>query len=185
VGGTVVVVAFVVVVVPTPKLVVGDTTSATAGRAVVLRITPSTSEPIEPISTERRGPRREAEERPLGSPERFCPCVILVMDQLSKTKSKRLPTHNQLLVNSNENVRIHGKSQWRILIRRARGIAYARRIEMFSSFLGCTTRCSDLNRCRSRSDRHDECTQCALRAKQCHRSQWVVVFRRLRDNDAR
>jgi hypothetical protein len=75
---------------------------AMAGSAVVLRITPSTSEPIEPTSTERRGPRREAEERPLGSPERFCPCVIFVMDQLSKTKSTWLPTINQLFVNSIE-----------------------------------------------------------------------------------
>src|SRR5579863_4220440 len=70
-----------------------------AGRAVVLRITPTTSEPIEPMRTERRGPRRDVEVRPLGSPERFCPCVILVMDQLSKTKSTPLPTHTQQFVN--------------------------------------------------------------------------------------
>jgi hypothetical protein len=85
VGATVVVVALVVVVVPTPMVVLGETTFAMAGSAVVLRTTPRTSEPIEPMSTERRGPRRDAEGRPLGSPERFCPCVKLVMDQLSKT----------------------------------------------------------------------------------------------------
>jgi hypothetical protein len=112
VGATdfVVAVAFVVLVVvaPTAKVVLGDTTLAMAGSAVVLRITPSTSEPIEPTSTERRGPRCDAVERPLGSPERFCPCVILVMDQLSKTKSKWRPTINQLFVNSNENRRFCG-----------------------------------------------------------------------------
>src|SRR5579863_3548496 len=71
-----------------------------AGRAVVLRITPTTSEPIEPMRTERRGPRRKVEERPLGSPERFCPCVILVMDQLSKINYKVLSTDPQNWVNS-------------------------------------------------------------------------------------
>jgi hypothetical protein len=120
VGATVVVVAPVVVVVPTPNVVLGDMTSAMAGSAVVLRMTPSTSEPIEPTSTERRGPRREVEERPLGSPERFCPCVILVMDQLSKTKSKWHPTINQLFVNSKERLRIRGQSQSRHFRSRAR-----------------------------------------------------------------
>jgi hypothetical protein len=89
-----------VVVEPLASDVVGVTTFAMAGSAVVLRITPATSEPIDPIRTERRGPRREVEGRPLGSPESFCPCVLLVMDQLSKTKSKVPPTTSQLPLNS-------------------------------------------------------------------------------------
>jgi hypothetical protein len=110
VGATVVVVAIVVLVVPILKPVLGETTFAMAGRAVVLRITPRTSEPIEPTKTERRGPRRDAEERHLGSPERFCPCVILVMDQLSKTNITAEPTVNQQFVKSNELPPIQRKS---------------------------------------------------------------------------
>jgi hypothetical protein len=101
VGTTVVVVAKLVVV-AIPRLVLGVTTFAIAGSAVVARTTPRTSEPTEPIITERRGPRRDVEERLLGSPERFCPCVMLVMDQLSKTQSKTPPTTSQYLLNSIE-----------------------------------------------------------------------------------
>ena len=97
-----VVVVATVVVVPIPNCAVGVTTFAMAGSAVVLRTSPTTSEPIEPTSTERRGPRREDEGRPLGSRERFCPCVIFVMDQLSKIKSKVPPTTPQHLLNSVE-----------------------------------------------------------------------------------
>ncbi len=91
-----------VVVVPAPKLALGWTTFAIAGSAVVLRMIPKMSDPSEPISTERRGPRRGVEPLPLGSPERFCPCVILVMDQLSKIKSKVPPTVAQHPLNSIE-----------------------------------------------------------------------------------
>ena len=101
VGATVVVVAMVVVI-PIPKVVDGVTMLAIAGSAVVLRTIPATSEPIEPISTERRGPRRDVEARPLGSPESFCPRVILVMNQLSKINSKVLPITSQHLLNSVE-----------------------------------------------------------------------------------
>jgi hypothetical protein len=104
----VVVVVATVVVVPDPNLAVGETMFAIAGSAVVLRTIPRTSEPIEPMSTERRGPRRDVEERPLGSLERFCPCVILVMDQLSKTNSKVLPTTAQHLVNLESGVAVEG-----------------------------------------------------------------------------
>jgi hypothetical protein len=76
-----------------------------AGSAVVLRTTPTTREPNEPMRTERRGPRREVELRPLGSPESFCPCVVLVTDQLSKTKSKVLPTTAQHPLKSGEFLR--------------------------------------------------------------------------------
>ena len=99
VDATVVVVANDVVV-PMPSRADGRTMFAMAGSAVVLRMIPTTREPIEPMSTERRGPRRDVEDRPLGSPERFCPCVILVMDQLSKIKSKGLSTVSQYLVKS-------------------------------------------------------------------------------------
>jgi hypothetical protein len=75
-------------------------TFAIAGSAVVLRTIPKTSDPTDPTSTERRGPRREVVFLPLGSPESFCPCVTLVMDQLSKIKSKVLPIAPQHLVNS-------------------------------------------------------------------------------------
>jgi hypothetical protein len=100
VGATVVVVvALVIVVELDSSLALGETMFAMAGRAVVLRTIPRTSEPIEPMRTERRGPRRVVEERPLGSPESFCPCVKLVMDQLSKIKSKVLPTSTQQFPN--------------------------------------------------------------------------------------
>jgi hypothetical protein len=59
-----VVVVATVVVVPIPRLAVGVITFAIAGNAVVLKMTPSTSDPIEPIITDRRGPRRDAEGRP-------------------------------------------------------------------------------------------------------------------------
>ena len=101
VDASVVVVANVVVV-PAPNRALGLTMLAMAGSAVTLKTIPTTSEPIEPIRTERRGPRRDVEERPLGSRERFCPCVILVMDQLSKIKSKVLPTVPQYLLKSAE-----------------------------------------------------------------------------------
>jgi hypothetical protein len=101
VDATVVVVEKVVVVAG-PTLAVGRTTFAIAGSAVVLRTMPTTSEPIDAMTTERRGPRREVEKRRLGSPERFCPCVIPVMDQLSKIKSKVPPTTPQHLLNSVE-----------------------------------------------------------------------------------
>jgi len=52
----VVVVAAIVVVVPAAKLALGWTTLAKAGSAVVLRTMPRTSEPIELMRTERRGP---------------------------------------------------------------------------------------------------------------------------------
>jgi hypothetical protein len=96
----VVVVFSTVVVVAVAKLVVGCTMFAIAGSAVTLRTTPITSEPIEPMSTERRGPERDVEKRPLGSPESFCPCVIFDMDQLSKINSKSPPTTAQHLLNS-------------------------------------------------------------------------------------
>ena len=103
VGATVVVVvAAIVVVVPMPSLALGATTFAMAGSAVVLKMIPRTSEPNEPMSTERRGPRREVEERPLGSPVNFCPCVKFVMNQLSKINSKVPPTAPQYLPNSIE-----------------------------------------------------------------------------------
>jgi hypothetical protein len=60
----VVVVELTVVVVPIPRLAVGVMTLAIAGSAVVLRMIPATSEPIEPIITDRRGPRRDGKERP-------------------------------------------------------------------------------------------------------------------------
>jgi hypothetical protein len=94
VAGTVVVVAAMVV--PVPSVVEGSTTFAIAGSAVVLRTTPATREAIAPISTERRGPRPRREERPEGSPEFLCPCVIFVMYQLSETNSKVPPTISQL-----------------------------------------------------------------------------------------
>jgi hypothetical protein len=97
---TVVVVVSTVVVVPYPSSAVGEMTVAMAGSAVVLRTIPTTREPIDPIRTERRGPRRDVVERPLGSPERFRPCVTLVMDQLSKINSKALPTTPQHLPKS-------------------------------------------------------------------------------------
>jgi hypothetical protein len=104
----VVVVASVVVVatgmvVPMSSLAVGETTFAMEGSAVVLKTIPATSEPIDPMSTERRGPRRDVEVQSLGSPEKsFCPCVILVMNQLSKINSKVLPITSQHLLNSVE-----------------------------------------------------------------------------------
>src|SRR5665213_1169742 len=103
----VVVVASVVVVatgmvVPMSSLAVGETPFAMAGSAVVLKTIPATSEPIDPMSTERRGPRRDVEVRSSGSPESFCPCVILVMNQLSKINSKVLPIASQHLLNSVE-----------------------------------------------------------------------------------
>jgi hypothetical protein len=55
---TSVVVVATVVVVPAPNVAEGFTMFAMAGSAVVLRTIPTTREPIEPISTERRGPRR-------------------------------------------------------------------------------------------------------------------------------
>jgi hypothetical protein len=113
VGATVVVVAMVVVI-PIPKVVVGVTMLAIAGSAVVLRTIPATSEPIEPISTERRGPRRDVEERPLGSPEIFCPRVIFVMDQLSKINSKVLSTTPQHHLNSFANPNATPKSAGRV-----------------------------------------------------------------------
>lgn len=91
-----------VVVVPEPNLADGDTMFAMAGSAVVLSMIPTTRDPTEPMRTERRGPRRKGENRPVGSPESFCPCVILVMDQLSKTKSKVASTRPQNCLNSNE-----------------------------------------------------------------------------------
>jgi hypothetical protein len=110
VATVVVVVAANVVVVPGPKFELARTTSAMAGSAVVLRIIPKTRDPTDPTSTERRGPRREPVFRPLGSPESFCPCVKLVMDQLSKIKSKVLPTTRQHLVNSIGRSRIRSQS---------------------------------------------------------------------------
>jgi hypothetical protein len=73
-----------------------------AGSAVVLKTIPATSEPIDPMSTERRGPRRDVEVRSLRSPESFCPCVISVMNQLSKINSKVLPITSQHLLKSIE-----------------------------------------------------------------------------------
>jgi hypothetical protein len=93
------------VVVAGPTLAEGRTTFAIAGSAVVLKTIPTTSEPIEPMTTERRGPRRELVKRRLGSPERFCPCVITVMDQLSKTNSKVPSTTSQHLLNSVQGLR--------------------------------------------------------------------------------
>jgi hypothetical protein len=101
VDATVVVVANDVVI-PMASRADGCTMFAMAGSAVVLRTIPTTREPIEPMSTERRGRRRDVEDRPLGSPERFCPCVILVIDQLSKIKSKGLSTVSQYLLKSVE-----------------------------------------------------------------------------------
>jgi hypothetical protein len=95
-----VVVVVTTVVVPIPNSVDGETMVAMAGSAVVLRTIPRISDPIDPINTERRGPRRDVENRPLASPERFCPCVMLVMDQLSKINSKVLPTTSQHLLKS-------------------------------------------------------------------------------------
>jgi hypothetical protein len=88
-----------VVVVPLPNLAVGVTTFAMAGSVVVLKTIPMMREPREPTTTERRGPRRDVTERPSGSPRNFCPCVISVMDQLSKIKSKGPPTTPQHLLN--------------------------------------------------------------------------------------
>jgi hypothetical protein len=98
----------VVVVVLVPRLALGVTTFAIAGSAVVPMMIPRASDPIEPMSTERRGRRRSVDECPLGSLESFCPCVILVMDQLSKTNSKPAPTNPQHLLNSVRN----GQSLW-------------------------------------------------------------------------
>jgi hypothetical protein len=109
---TTVVVVAKLVVVAMPSLADGETTFAIAGSAVVARTTPSINEPIEPIITERRGPRRDVEERVLGSPERFCPCVMLVMDQLSKTQSKTLPTTSQYLLNSELRALEPGRTPW-------------------------------------------------------------------------
>jgi hypothetical protein len=104
-----VVVGVIVVVVPTDRVVDGVTTLAIAGSAVVPKTMPMTSDPIEPMSTERRGPRREVDERPLGSPESFCPCVNLFMDQLSKIKSKMPSIVRQHLLNSIIELRIRRK----------------------------------------------------------------------------
>jgi hypothetical protein len=87
---------------PMSSLAVGETTFAMAGSAVVLKTIPATSEPIDPMSTERRGPRRDVEVRSLRSPESFCPCVISVMNQLSKINSKVLPITSQHLLKSIE-----------------------------------------------------------------------------------
>lgn len=100
VDSRVVVVAGAVLVAPELRLALGVTMFAIAGSAVVARTIPRTSDPIEPMSTERRGRRRGVVERPLGSLESFCPCVILVMDQLSKMNSKAAPTNPQQLLNS-------------------------------------------------------------------------------------
>jgi hypothetical protein len=108
VDSSVVVVVAVVVVVLVPRLALGVTTFAIAGSAVVPMMIPRASDPIEPMSTERRGRRRSVDECPLGSLESFCPCVILVMDQLSKTNSKPAPTNPQHLLNSVRN----GQSSW-------------------------------------------------------------------------
>jgi hypothetical protein len=99
VAGTVVVVVVEAIVGAVPRPAEGSTTVAMAGRAVVARTTPATREPMAPMSTERRGPRR-CEERPAASPEILCPCVIFVMYQLSETKSKVPPTSSQHPLNS-------------------------------------------------------------------------------------
>jgi hypothetical protein len=95
-----VVVVIITDVVPDAMVADGLTMSAIAGSTVALSTKPATSEPIEPMRTERRGARRDAEDLTRGSPERFCPCVKLVMDQLSKISSKVLPTTCQHLLNS-------------------------------------------------------------------------------------
>ena len=88
-------------VVPTTRLVLDPVLFAMAGRAVALRTSPPTSRPSELTTTDRRGRRRRREE-PRGLPRFFCPCVMLVMEQLSRTQTKVLPTLGQHLLNSRE-----------------------------------------------------------------------------------
>lgn len=77
VGATVVEV--VEMVVPRLREVEGSMTVAMAGSAVALRTTPTTSDPIAPINTDRRGRRPGRLECLVGSPAMLCPCVIFVI----------------------------------------------------------------------------------------------------------
>jgi hypothetical protein len=79
------------------KLVEGDTELAITGSAVVLSTMPTTRNPSDPMTTERRGARVDAR---LESIRFFCPCVKFNMHQLSETHSKLPPTTAQHPLNS-------------------------------------------------------------------------------------
>lgn len=83
------------------KFVEGDTELAITGIAVALSTMPTTRNPSDPMTTERRGARVEGR---VESIRFFCPCVKFNMLQLSETHSKMPPTTAQHPLNSEVHV---------------------------------------------------------------------------------